>query len=74
MAPDSDLLTIGRAIRRCRSAAKLSQEDLAERAGLHRNYVGLVERGERNASAKTLIAIARALKTSPATFWSEFRL
>jgi transcriptional regulator with XRE-family HTH domain len=55
-----------------RAAAGLSQEELAERAGLSRNYVGLVERGERNASAIALIAISRALGAKPADLWSGF--
>jgi len=50
----------------------MSQEELAERAGLHRNYVGMLERGERNPTAKTLVALARALRTFPGDFWSEF--
>jgi transcriptional regulator with XRE-family HTH domain len=58
---DEDLLAIGRELRRCRRAAKLSQEALAERAGLHSNYVGFLERGERNASVKTLVLLAREL-------------
>ncbi len=74
MQPDPDLLALGRGIRRCRGRAELSQEELAERAGLHRNYVGLVERGERNPSAKTLIALARALMATPADFWPEFSM
>ena len=72
VAADSDLLALGRGIRRHRLKASLSQEELADRAGLHRNYVGFLERGERNAPAKTLITLARALGVRPTDLWSEF--
>ena len=44
------LTAFGKALKKFRLAAGLSQEDLAELADLHRTYVGDVERGERNVS------------------------
>ncbi len=61
MADKDDLIALGREIRRHRKALGLSQEALAERAGLHRNYVGFLERGERNPSATTVFGLARTL-------------
>ncbi|ART03427.1 helix-turn-helix domain-containing protein [Klebsiella pasteurii] len=51
-------------IKRYRNKNNLSQEDLAELSGLHRTYIGSVERKERNVTLSTLIFIASALKTS----------
>ena len=52
---------LAQVIWRHRLAAGLSQEQPAERAGLHRSYVGLVERGERNVTVDALARIANAL-------------
>jgi len=52
-------------VRELRRAAGLSQEQLAERAGLHRTYIGGIERGERNVGVLNLVQIARALRVRP---------
>lgn len=57
-------ITLGARIRELRGALGLSQEELAERAGLHRTYVGAVERGERNVSLDNILALASALEIS----------
>lgn len=59
------LQIIGRNIYRCRKQLGLSQEALAEKSQLHRTYVGGVERGERNISAKNIAKIAKALSIRP---------
>jgi transcriptional regulator with XRE-family HTH domain len=55
-------LAAGYAIRVQREKAHLTQEALAEKAGLTRNYIGEVERAERQISLHTLAKIAKALK------------
>lgn len=51
----------GDTVRAARLAAGLSQEELAHRAGLHRTYIGSVERGERNVSLASAWTLADAL-------------
>lgn len=51
-----------REVRRTRTALNLSQEELADRAGLHRNYVGMIERSERSPTMVAAEGIARGLK------------
>ena len=61
VSPDAIQLAIGHAIRRRRVEAGISQDALASRVGLHRTYVGSVERGERNVSIVNLARLAAAL-------------
>ncbi len=48
-------------VRRIRKSTGLSQEELADRAGLHRTYISSVERSERNISLETIFLLAVAL-------------
>jgi transcriptional regulator with XRE-family HTH domain len=58
------LRNLGLAIRQIREDRNLSQERLAEMAGLHRTYVSSVERGHRNVSIENIHKIAKALGVS----------
>lgn len=55
------LSAFGTRVRELRREQGLSQEDLADRADLHRTYVGSIERGERNVALLNIHRLARAL-------------
>jgi transcriptional regulator with XRE-family HTH domain len=54
----------GEHLRELRASAGLSQEALAEKASLHRNYIGHIERGEKTASLEVLVRLAAAFDLS----------
>lgn len=63
--PSQSLIgTLAANIRRLRHVRNLSQEELADICGLHRTYVGSVERGERNVTLSSLELLAQALDVS----------
>ncbi|MEG0808057.1 MAG: helix-turn-helix transcriptional regulator [Alistipes sp.] len=66
MEGDQILVDFGLNIQRLRKARGLSQEKLAELAGLHRTYIGMIERAEKNLTLLNIVKIAQALKVSVA--------
>jgi transcriptional regulator with XRE-family HTH domain len=64
-------LTVGRNLRSLRVARGLSQEAMADVLGVHRTYMGGVERGERNLTLKSLERIAARLDVDPMALLGE---
>lgn len=56
---------------RLRRSLSISQEQLADKSGLHRTYVGSIERCERNVTLSTLEALANALEVTVPQLLSE---
>ncbi|MCW2951531.1 MAG: transcriptional regulator, family [Conexibacter sp.] len=57
----TEQLVLGAAVRELRARNAISQEELGFRAGLHRNYVGAIERGEINPTFRTLLRLTGGL-------------
>ena len=60
---------VARNLRRLRHARNLSQEELADRAGINRNYVGMLEREEHAATIDMLEKLAEVLEADPVEFF-----
>jgi XRE family transcriptional regulator, regulator of sulfur utilization len=72
MGMSDDLLhRLGLRIRILREQAGVSQEKLGLLSGLHRTYIGAIERGERNPSVLSLEKIAKALKVRVGDLFNE---
>jgi len=59
------LQKFGKRVREERGKQGLSQEQLAELAGVHRTYIGMIERAEKNITLENIEKIANALKVKP---------
>jgi transcriptional regulator with XRE-family HTH domain len=62
---DDQLIQMGARIRKARNEAGINQQQLADRAGLTRSTISLIECGRRDAQARSLLAIASALEITP---------
>ncbi len=64
MAKDDILITFGQRVKTLRTQKGISQEKFAELADVHRTYVGMIERAERNVTLKNIEKFAKALDIS----------
>ena len=63
--------TVARNLKRLRREKGMSQEELADRADINRNYVGMIERSENAATVDMLEKLADALDAKPVEFFHE---
>lgn len=61
---ETTIVAFGKNVQKARHTLNISQEELAYRAGLHRTYIGMVERAERSISLQNAKKIADALNTN----------
>jgi len=72
MISDSDILKkFGDKVRDIRKQLNLSQEELADKAGVHRTYIGMIERAEKNITLLNIEKIAIALEMNISDFFSN---
>lgn len=71
MEKDPTLVRLGAAVRARRLTLGLTQEALAERTDFHANYVGMIERGERNPVYTNVLRLARGLGCTPGALVDE---
>jgi transcriptional regulator with XRE-family HTH domain len=66
ISKDKRCVAFGNAVRKYRHEKGISQEQLADQTGIHRTYIGGIERGERNPTLLMIYRIAEALGLNPA--------
>lgn len=68
------LIAFGQKIRKLRLGLKLSQEELAFKANLHRTYIGMIERAEKNITLLNIVKLAQALDCDVKTLFDDIPL
>ena len=68
---DTYTKALGQAVRVLRKTADYSQESFADAVGLHRTYMGAIERGEQNLTIKNIVRVAETLKIRPSELLAE---
>lgn len=71
MKKEPILIRFGQNVQRIRKSQEISQERLAEIAGMHRTYIGMIERAEKNITLCNIEKIAKALKVDIKDLLSE---
>ncbi|MBP5721361.1 MAG: helix-turn-helix transcriptional regulator [Bacteroidales bacterium] len=71
MKKEPILIRFGQNVQRIRKSQEISQERLAELAGVHRTYIGMIERAEKNITLCNIERIAKALKVDIKDLLSE---
>jgi len=66
------LIKFGNKVRKERNKIGLSQEGLASKAGVHRTYIGMIERGEKNITLENIEKVAKALNLKLSDLFSDF--
>jgi transcriptional regulator with XRE-family HTH domain len=61
---NQSIVEFGKKVKAARKENDLSQEEFASRAGLHRTYIGMIERGEKNITLINILKISHALNIS----------
>ncbi len=66
------LIKFGKKVREERDKLDFSQEELASRAGVHRTYIGMIERAEKNITLENIEKVAKALNLKLSDFFRDF--
>ena len=66
------LIKFGKKVRAQRTNLGLSQEELASRAGVHRTYIGMIERSEKNITLENIEKVVKALNLKLSDFFPDF--